>query len=53
MIAILTTSQKQFKNLYLIVFGKIKIYNFSKNGHILHNRNNVVKDLMNAILNSH
>jgi hypothetical protein len=32
---------------------KIRIYNFSKYGHILNNINNVVKDLMNAILNSH
>jgi hypothetical protein len=30
-----------------------KILIFFKNGHILHNGNNVVKDLMNIFLNSH
>jgi hypothetical protein len=34
--------------LYLIIFGKIKICKFSKDWRILHNENNVVKDLMNA-----
>jgi hypothetical protein len=35
-------------DLYLVILGKIKTYKFSKNGHILHNGNNIVKDLMNA-----
>jgi hypothetical protein len=35
-------------DLYLIILGKIKTNNFSKNGHVLHNGNNIVKDLMNA-----
>jgi hypothetical protein len=33
--------------------GKIKKWNSSKNGHILHNGNNIVKDWMNVYLNSH
>jgi len=37
-------------DLYLILLGKIKTYNFSKIVHILHNGNNIVKDLMNAFL---
>ncbi len=41
------------KTLHLIIFVKLEINNFSKNGHILHNGNNIVKNLMNAFLNSH
>jgi hypothetical protein len=35
-------------DLHLITLRKIKTYKFSKNGHILHNGNNIVKDLMNS-----
>jgi hypothetical protein len=41
------------KTLYLIILGKIIFFKISKTGHILHNGNNVVKDLMNVFLNSH
>jgi hypothetical protein len=33
--------------------GENKNLQFSKNGHILHNGINIVKNLMNAFLNSH
>ncbi len=39
------------KKLYLIILGKIKIYNSTKIRHILCNENKLVKDLMNAYLN--
>jgi hypothetical protein len=39
------------KKLYLIILGKIKIYNFIGIRHILCNENKIVKDLMNAYLN--
>jgi hypothetical protein len=32
---------------------EIYILKFSKNGHILHNGNKIVKELMDAFLNSH
>jgi len=53
MITILATSQKQQKNFVLNHIWENKILIFFKNGHILHNGNNVVKDLMNIFLNSH
>jgi hypothetical protein len=37
--------------LYLIIKGKIKPCKFSKYGHILHNENNIVKDLKISFLN--
>jgi len=52
MITILATSQKQQKNFVLNHIWENKILIFFKNGHILHNGNNVVKDLMNIFLNS-
>jgi len=39
--------------MYLIILGKIKTCKFSKNGHILHKENNIVKDSMNALFNSY
>jgi hypothetical protein len=37
--------------MYLMILGKMIIYNFIKIGHILCNENKIVKDLMNAFLN--
>jgi hypothetical protein len=47
-----------FSNITIYIYilnhvWEMKIFNFSKNGHILHNGNNVVKDFLNAFLNSH
>ncbi len=41
------------KNLHLIILGKIKTCNPTKNGHILCNENKIVKYLMNEFLNWH
>jgi len=41
------------KTFYLIILGKIKNCNSSKIGHILHNANDIIKYLMNALFNSH
>jgi len=37
--------------LYLIILGERKTCNSTKIGHILCNKNKIVKDLMNAFLN--
>jgi hypothetical protein len=50
-IAILATSQKESKKLYLTILGKIKTCNSIKIGHILCIENKIVKDFMNAFLN--
>jgi hypothetical protein len=36
-----------------MILEKMKNYNFSKNGHILHNGKKIVKDLIITFLNSH
>jgi hypothetical protein len=44
---------KKINKLYIIILGKIKIYNSIEIRHILCNENKLVKDLMNAYLNWH
>jgi flagellin-specific chaperone FliS len=39
---------KKIKELYLVILGKIKAWNFRKNGHILSVENKILKDLMNV-----
>jgi flagellin-specific chaperone FliS len=51
-ITILAIFENKLKKLYLIILRKIKIGNFSKNGHILCNENKTIKNLMNAFKNS-
>jgi hypothetical protein len=42
----------KLKIVYLIILEKLKTCNFSTNGHILYNGNNIVKCLMIKLLNS-
>jgi len=45
--------KNKLKFLYLFILGKIKNLPFFKKRPILHNENNIVKDLMITFLNSH
>jgi hypothetical protein len=51
MITILATLQKNKKKIYVIIIGKIKACNCTKNIAFLCIENKIIKDLMNAFLN--